>query len=442
MNKFMEFMECKVMPKANKVGENIYIKAISTGMITLVGIIIVASLATLVQNLQIESYQNFINNTEAGQVVWNICQNIWWGCLAMYGLLVCGTIGQALWKLYGHDGLEGIGVAIASYIIFIPWMGSVKVGEEVVPAFGQIAYTNFSADSMFSCIIVALVSVAILNMLTKVKFLQIKMPDVVPPAVSGSFSKLLAVIFTIIIFAALAYIISITFNGLSLNQLINQFISAPLKGFSGNIGTAIAVPFVTSFLWFFGIHGTSITGPIVSAVIGPLGFENIQLYAQGVADWSQYNVFTYQFLSSFVYMGGASCTIGLIIAMFITNRRRHKVLLALSAPAGVFNINEPIIFGFPIVLNPMLFIPFVFGPAIISAVSYLAIDMGLVHPVVASVPWTTPPIINGLIATGMHWTGAALSIVNIIIVVLLYIPFLKVIERQEAKQMEEMAAQN
>ncbi|MBM6838021.1 PTS sugar transporter subunit IIC, partial [Clostridium saudiense] len=140
-----------------------------------------------------------------------------------------------------------------------------------------------------------------------------------------------------------------------------------------------------------------------------------------------------------VYMGGAACTIGLIIAMFITNRKRHKVLLALAGPTSVFNINEPIIFGFPIVLNTMLFVPFVLGPAIISGISYLAIDLGLVHPVVASVPWTTPPIISGFLATGMHWTGAALSIVNIVIIVLMYIPFLKLIERQEEKEL--LAAQ-
>ena len=121
--------------------------------------------------------------------------------------------------------------------------------------------------------------------------------------------------------------------------------------------------------------------------------------------------------------------------MSITNRRRHKVLLSLAGPTGAFNINEPIIFGFPIVLNPYLFIPFVIGPSIISAISYLAIKFQLVHPVVASVPWTTPPILNGFLATGMHWTGAALSVVNIVVVVLLYIPFLKLIERNEEKQL-------
>lgn len=439
MNKFVDFMDRKVMPTANKIGQNIYIRAISAGMISLVGIIIVASLASLVQNLQIEAYQNFINNTQVGQVIWNICQNIWWGCLAMYGLLVCGTIGQALWGLFGHRGLEGIGVSLASYIILIPWMTNVPAGENTIPAFGFIKYTNFSADSLFSCIIVAIASVSILHGFSKLEALKVKMPDVVPPAVSDSFSKLFPVILTVIIFSSLAYIISNVFGGQSFNELINKFISAPLQGLTGNLATAVLVPFIIAFLWFFGIHGNNIVGPIIGAVLVQPGMQNIELYAQGVTDWSQYNVLTNQFLYSFVYMGGSACTIALLIAMFITNRRRHKVLLSLAGPTGIFNINEPLIFGFPIVLNPMLFIPFVFGPAIISCISYLAIDFGLVHPVVANVPWTTPPIINGFLATGMHWTGAALSIVNIIIVVLMYIPFLKLIERQEEKEL--LAAQ-
>ena len=92
MKKIMDYMERKVMPIANKIGNQVHIRAISAGMVSLVGIIILASIATLVQNLQVESYQNFITNTEAGQVIWNITQNIWWGCLAMYGLFVCATV--------------------------------------------------------------------------------------------------------------------------------------------------------------------------------------------------------------------------------------------------------------------------------------------------------------------------------------------------------------
>ncbi|MGL5151850.1 MAG: PTS sugar transporter subunit IIC [Clostridium sp.] len=433
MDKFMNFMDNKVSPVASKVGQQKHIKAISNGMIGLVGIIIVASLATLVQNLQIEAYQNFLMNTSAGQVIWNICQNISWGCLNMYAVIICAAIGHSLWRNYGNDGFEGGAIALACYFVTIPWMGNVPVGETTQQVFGWIHYDNFSSVSLFTCMIVALVSVEILVRFMRIKALKVKMPDTVPSAVGNSFSTLFPIIFTVIIFSVLAFIVSTAFDGKSLSQVINYLIAIPLQGLTSNIFTAMLIPMFISLLWFFGLHGTSIMGPIVGAVLATGAMSNMEMYAQGVTDWSQYNTLTPEFLACFIYMGGAGCTISLLIAMFIVNKRRHKMLLSLAGPTGVFNINEPVIFGFPIVLNSMLFIPFIFGPAILGLISYLAVDLGFVHPVVTSVPWTTPPILRAFLATGMHWTGAALALFNLVLGVLMYLPFVKLIDNQEKK---------
>lgn len=439
MNKFMEFMENKVSPVAVKIGAQRHVKAISNGMIGLVGIIIIASLASLVQNLQIPVYQDFLNNTQSGQVIWNICQNITWGCLNMYALLICASIGQSLWSNYEHKGFEGGAVALASYLVTVPWLPEITLGEVTQQAYGWINHVNFGSESMFTCMLVALVSVEILHRFTKIKALRVKMPDTVPPAVSSSFSTLFPIAFTIIIFAIITFVVSVCFDGKSLTQLINMTIAAPLGGFTNNIFAAIFIPMLISLLWFFGIHGSSIMGPIVAAVLAPAAMANMELFSNGVTDWASYNILSPEFLACFVYMGGAGCTIALLISMFIVNRKRHKVLLALAGPTGVFNINEPLIFGLPIILNPLLFIPFVFGPAVLGGISYLAVSLGLVHPVVTSVPWTTPPILRAFLATGMHWTGAALAIVNLIIAVLMYLPFIKIMDVQEKKQMEEIA---
>ncbi|MGL4773959.1 MAG: PTS sugar transporter subunit IIC [Clostridium sp.] len=431
MNKFIEIMDLKVAPVAAKIGNLKYIKAISTGMMSLLGIIIIASLSTLVQNLQIPAYQDFLMNTQIGQSIWNVCQNITWGTLNMYALLICMSIGQSLWKSYDHKGHEGGALALAAYLITVPWMAEVQLTQAIEQAYGWIHYSNFSATALFTCMIVALISVEILHRLTKVKKLKVKMPDSVPPAVSDSFSTLFPIALTIIIFGILTFLVTSFTGGKSLNELINIVVAAPLKGFTNNVFAAIFIPVLISFLWFFGIHGSNIMGPIVGAVLGQQGMENIEMYAQGVTDWSQYNVLSPEFLAAFVYMGGAGCTIALLISMFIVNRRRHKVLLALAGPTGVFNINEPLIFGLPIILNPMLFIPFIIVPGILGAVSYFAVSTGLVHPVVATVPWTTPPILRAFFATGMHWTGAALAIVNLAIAVGIYLPFVKLMDRQE-----------
>ncbi len=433
MEKFIQFMDTRVGPVAMKIGNLKYIKAISMGMMSLIGIIIIASLANLVQSLQIDAYQNFLMTTPAGQAIWNVCQNITWGTLNMYGLLVCLSVGQSLWCEYGNKGHEGAAVAVAAYLITVPWMPVITLGEVSEAAYGWINYSSFSATSLFTCMIVALLSIELLNRLNKVERLKVKMPSSVPPAVSASFSTLFPIALTIICFGIITFAITSFTGGQSLNDLINTVIAAPLKGFTNNIFAAIAIPTLVSFLWFFGIHGTNIIGPIAGAALAPYGIENIELYAQGVADWSQYNIVTPEFIAAFVYMGGAGCTIALLIAMFLSNRKRHKVLLSLAGPTGLFNINEPVIFGLPIVLNPVIFIPFICVPAVLGAISYLALSSGLVHPVVATVPWTTPPVLRAFFATGMHWSGAALAIFNIGVATMIYFPFIKLMEHQEAK---------
>ena len=442
MEKFINFMDNKIAPVAVKIGEQKHIKAISQGMIGLVGIIIVASLATLVQNLQIEPYQNFLMNTAPGQVIWSICQNITWGCLNMYAVLICAAIGQSLWKNYGNEGLEGGAIALACYFVTVPWMPEITVGEVTQKVYGWIHYDNFSSVSLFTCMVVALLSVEILTRFTKLKALKVKMPDTVPPAVSDSFSKLFPIMFTIIIFSILSFVVTVAFDGKSLSQVINYLIAVPLQGLTSNIFAAMLIPMLISFLWFFGLHGSSIMGPVIAAVLATGAMSNMEMYAAGVADWGQYNILTPEFLASFVYLGGAGCTISLLISMFIVNKRRHKMMLSLAGPTSLFNINDPVIFGFPIILNSLLFIPFVLGPAVLGLISYLAVDWGLVHPVVTSVPWTTPPVLRGFLATGMHWTGAALAAFNLVLGVVMYLPFVKLIDNQERKAIEQEASNN
>lgn len=133
-------------------------------------------------------------------------------------------------------------------------------------------------------------------------------------------------------------------------------------------------------------------------------------------------------------MGGCGTTLSLIIAFYIASKRKHhRNLSSMSLPAGLFNINEPMVFGLPIVLNPVFFIPFILTPVVLTLVSYLAIAIGIVPRTVAMIPWTTPPIIGGFLATGSI-VGSLLQIVNMSIGVLLYMPFVIVAERIEARK--------
>lgn len=200
---------------------------------------------------------------------------------------------------------------------------------------------------------------------------------------------------------------------------------------------AILIVALVHGFWILGLHGPNILGGITTPLMTKLGQDNINMYAQGVDDLGKYHVLSGSFLDAFVYLGGSGATLGLIIAMFIAGRKRYKQMLALGTPPGIFQINEPILFGLPIVLNPIWFIPFILGPIIMTIVAYTSISLGLVHPVVADIPWVTPAIMGGLLATGGHISGAILAAVNLVISVLLYLPFVFVTGRMDAKKAQE-----
>ncbi|MDO7203671.1 PTS transporter subunit EIIC [Paraclostridium bifermentans] len=267
--------------------------------------------------------------------------------------------------------------------------------------------------------------------LSRIKKINIKMPDGVPPAVARSFAKLIPGMLTIAIFGAIGLLIKSLSGGLFLNDLLNTYLAAPLKGAADSLGSTMLITFFIHALWTIGLHGANIAMPITETLLMDLGAENAALAQAGATEG--FHTLAGAFLDAFVYLGGSGMILGLIIALIIAGRRR-KDMIALGLAPSVFNISEPVIFGLPIVLNPIYMIPFILAPVVCSAVAYLAIDMGLVMPVIAAkIPWVTPPILGGFLATG-HWTGAALAAVNLLISIVIYIPFVIAAEKIDKRK--------
>lgn len=186
-------------------------------------------------------------------------------------------------------------------------------------------------------------------------------------------------------------------------EVIFNAIQEPLQGLGNTLPAALVVSFLNHLLWFFGLHGTNIIGSVIEPVYLPLIEQNASLFQQGMSAFDVPNVVTKPFLDSFVFMGGSGTTIALLIAIFIVIRREknhpYREVAKVSAPAGLFNINEPVIFGLPIVLNPIFLIPFILVPVTLTVISYIALSTGLVPKTVAILPWTTPPILSGYLVT-------------------------------------------
>lgn len=434
MEKFMSFMERYLVPVAAKFGSQRHLVAIRDGFVGMIPIAMIGAFGSLLKNLPLQPYQDFLANTAIGGHIATVGGNLWWGSLALMSLFLVISVAYALANSYNANALQAGLIALCSFLILTPQTMTVGEGAEAIVGWGAIPWGYVSTNGLFTAMVVALISTELFVKLSNVSSLTIKMPDSVPPAVSRSFAKLLPGLITITIMAIIGVAVTTLSDGKFINDLLQEYLAKPLTGVADSLGGAIFVVLFVHVLWIFGLHGANIALPVISPILMELGGKNVELASQGAT--TGYSVFAGAFLDAFVYLGGAGVCIGLVIALMIAGKRR-KDMIALGGPPALFNINEPIIFGMPIVLNPIYMIPFVLGPVICVITSYLAISSGLVPPVIMpTIPWITPPIFGAVIATGSI-KGGILAAVNIVLSVLIYLPFVAADERMAKKQLEK-----
>lgn len=432
MDKFMSFMDKYIVPYAAKLGAQRHLVAVRDAFIAMISLTMIGSLAILINNIPFQPYQDLMVNV-FGEGWKTLTNDIWFGTLALMGLLLVIGIAYNLAKSYEEDGLQSALIATASFFILIPQIASISLETgETVNEWGLIALKYLGTEALFTAIVVGIVATEIFVRLARIKQLIIKLPNGVPPAVSRSFAKLIPGMFTVAIMGILGILIRFLGEGAYLTDLLNTYLGTPLSNVADSLPSAIFIAFIVHLLWFVGLHGANIVLPFTGTLLTKLGAENAALAKSG-APLSEFNVLAGPFFDAFVYLGGSGVILGLLIAIAIAGKRR-KDMLALGIMPSAFNISEPVIFGLPIVLNPIFGIPFVIAPIVNTTLAYLAISTGLVHPIItANIPWTTPPIIGGFLATG-HWSGGALAAVNLIVGILIYLPFVIAAERIDAKR--------
>ncbi|MGL4737849.1 MAG: PTS sugar transporter subunit IIC [Cellulosilyticaceae bacterium] len=431
MDKFMAFMDKYIVPYAAKMGAQKHLVAVRDAFIAMIPITMIGSLAVLINNIPFDPYQAFMANI-FGEGWKTLTNDIWFGTLALMAIFLVMGVGYNLAKAYNEDGLQSALIAVAAFFILIPQTATItpEVGE-AVSGWGLIAVRYLGTEALFTAIIVAMFTTEVFVRLSRVKQLIIKLPAGVPPAVSRSFSKLIPGMFTLLVVGIIALILHLIGQGF-LTDIINQYVGIPLTNIADSLPSAIFIVLVIHGLWFVGLHGANIALPFTSTLLTKLGAENTALIEQG-AELADLNVLAGPFFDVFVFLGGSGMLLGLVIAMAIAGRRRRKDMLALGLLPSLFNINEPVIFGLPIVLNPIFGIPFLLAPIVTTITSYLAISSGLVHPVItATLPWTIPPVLGGFLATG-HISGALLALANLVIGIVIYIPFIIIAERIDAR---------
>ena len=261
------------------------------------------------------------------------------------------------------------------------------------------------------------------------KALIIKMPESVPSFVSRSFNALIPAAVVLPIFLIIRLVVSLTPYDTVTNFII-QVLQMPLASITTSLVGTLFASFLNSFIWFFGIHGSSVVDSFMDPIWYATRAENLAIYQTAVTAARPYIV-TMDFINFFVFLTGSGITLPLTIIMaYKCKSKRIKQIGKLSILPGLFNVNEPVIFGMPIVLNPMMLVPLVLAPTCSVLIAYLSMYAGLVpYPTGVTIPWTTPAPISGWLMCN-DWRGGVLQVVVLIVSGLIYYPFIKSLDKK------------
>lgn len=435
---FTDWMEEYFVPVAAKIGSNKFLVAIRDAFVAIMPITMTGAIATLLNVFFRDlpnSYWPDLHIAENMSWLISINGNVWWATLAMLSLAFVFALGYQVAKTYKTDALAGGLVAFASYIAVTPQVATIaEAGPNGADAvgWGFLNYNYLDAKGLFTALIIGLISSIIYSKLMNNKKMTIKMPDSVPPAVSRAFASIIPGIIAIYVCGIAAWATSEMTGGLAIGDVVLKYVQMPFLGLSQGLGAVLIIVLAVQLLWFFGLHGTNVLGAVLDGTYLTALTMNDSLYQAGQP--MEY-LWTRGTFDAFVWMGGAGCTIAFVIAILIFSKRADSRAVAkMSAPMAVFNINEPVVFGMPVVLNPIYFIPWLLVPCVLTIVSYLVIAAGWVPYVHVVVPWVVPPILYAFLATGGSIAAAILALVNLVIAVAIWSVFVIMANRVQTEE--------
>ncbi|MDN6672468.1 MAG: PTS sugar transporter subunit IIC [Staphylococcus equorum] len=407
LNTLTKFANTKVM------------SALKDGFVLTMPATLIGSLALLIWFFPIAGYDTFMANLfgEAWTVgVAQIAANT----MDILALIV--AVGIA-YSYADNEKLDGISAGIISLISFLIVTPSTVTNEAGEAVGNVIARGWIGGNGIIAAILMGLFTGIVYTFFMK-RDIRIKMPEGVPEGVSNAFSALIPA-FVIIVSAGALYQLSMGFADQSLTEVIFNIIQVPLQGLSDSFGAGLIIVTLMGILFWAGIHGPNIVMGVMAPILTANSLDNQAIIdaGQSLTIDNGAKIMTPQMIDLFVKFGGTGLTLGLIFASLLFARSKQmKQISRLSLLPGIFNINEPMIFGLPIVYNPIMLVPFILTPIIALIITYGAIAIGFMTPFSGiQVPWTTPPIISGFLAVG--WQGAIIQILIIIISVAIYYPF-------------------
>lgn len=346
--------------------------------------------------------------------------------ISCMSLPIAFLIGYKLAEKENLPQLESGLIGLLSYLAVCPnTISTVVEGLKDPVVVNGLGAGVIGAQGLFVSMIMSMVAVKFFGLLTNIDAIKIKMPDSVPTGIARSFNILIPIFIIITAFSVGGCLFN-TFTGNYLNVWIYNIIQLPLQALANTTGGILVLALVNQLFWFLGIHG----GMVIEGVRGPLSAaglaENISaVQAGGVAT----NILTRGFWTSFVVVGGGGITLSLLIAIFIFSKREdHKSIAKFSLIPGICGINEPVVFGLPLVLNPIFAIPFILNSVIATFIAVVATNIGFLTCGVLDCPPGLPVFVTGFISYGIH--GIIVQAIILIVTFIIWVPFVLMSNKQ------------
>lgn len=421
------FVNKYILPPVMKFVNTKAIQALRDGMLLSLPFIMVGSVFLLLASFPVPAVADWMNRTGLTHF-WNQAYGASFGIVAIFAV-----VGIAYtWSKNEHvDPLPAGMTAFVGFLIIMNPTTPVMDGSKTVisaakaPTLltGFIDRTWLGGQGMIAAIIIGMITGWIYSWFIKKK-ITIKLPDQVPPAVAGSFVALIpAAVLTCLWLAVYAGFDKLA--GTTMTEWIYHTIQTPLQGLSDSFGGILVMTILVPFFWFFGVHGSTLVGGIVGPILSANALQNAEIFKKyGYVDAAHGGHIVIQGLfDQFSTVTGAGMTLGLVVFMtFFAKSQQMKGIGKLALIPGIFNINEPVLFGVPLVLNPVLALPFFLMPPLSAGSTYLLIKAGILPYLNGvQVPWTTPPVISGFLIGG--WKVAVWQAIILIISFFIYLPF-------------------
>ncbi len=396
-----------------------WLSAIRKGMLNMAPLILMGSIAVLINNFPLPYYQEFMLRI-FGETWKSFGSSVWNASFGIMSMAMVFSISYAYCENHELVKTGKTNPVICALISFAFFMLITQSAD------GSFAFDHFGATGLFLALIACIISATLFLFLSRLTSRFLFFSDVdqsIPQVVS-------AIIPGVVVLAlgASTKILIYDIFGMDIHTLFYEMLQRPFRDMVNGPATALIFNITSHTFWFFGIHGNNVLEPVSRDVFVAAQTVNTAAYLAGE---QVPNILTKPFFDVFVFMGGSGSTLSLIAALFIGSKQRNlRSQAKMAILPGIFNINEILIYGLPIVLNPVFLIPFLSTPVVLSLISYVAVFFGIVPKTIATVDWTSPIILGGYMATG-SWTGSALQLLNLAVGTIIYLPFVHVADRQK-----------